>query len=262
MQISSLWMHSWWMLLCIPWRGKTRQAAGLHTLQPGGEKRLPGYLYFSKIALVYPIITPMVIIMTAHCVSLLSQKPLMSYRHYILIRYLHKPVVSLCFHVVPKLQWIKKLPFRVWMFPTSVGCASQGDNTFSRLKPGIRTLSPDRDGPGPRAVTFIPVRVNESWWICVLCVCRVEVWTEIDPNQRARGIPKDSLSAQAVPQCRTCVKTFKFSHYQQGDDGSVRFSANCETLGKLYSSPRPSPPLSSPLPSLEAFVNFFLFWNL
>lgn len=69
--------------------------------------------YFSKTALVYPITTPMVIITTAYCVCLLSQKPLMSYRHYILIRYLHKPVVSLCFHVIHKLQWIKKLPFRV-----------------------------------------------------------------------------------------------------------------------------------------------------
>lgn len=96
--------------------------------------------YFSKTALVYPVITPMVAITTACCVCLLSQKPLMSYRHYILIRYLDKPVVSLCFHVRHKLQWIKKLSFMVWMLPTAVCCASQGDNTFSRLKSGKRTL--------------------------------------------------------------------------------------------------------------------------
>lgn len=48
------------------------------------------------------------------------------------------------------------------MLSATVGCASQGDNTFSRLKLGTRTLSLDTFGPDPRAITFIPVRVNES----------------------------------------------------------------------------------------------------
>lgn len=115
-----------------------------------------------------------------------------------------------------------------------------------------------RFGPHPRAITFLPLRMNESWQLFV-CVCRVEIWTRADQRWRAEGAFKASLSAQVAPGYTVYVKT-KLSHDRQGGDISAHLSA--EQLVTRNCTAHWSAFLFLSCSSLEAFVNAFVSFGI